>query len=285
MKKEDKITVICQIVRQIINENQLLEMDEAELGKILEDKEKTKKKEDSKICLTSVIEKELESAIKRGQICEANTGMYQYVFDKSIKNSEIGNMPVAELSDMLIRKFALQAENTYEMNRTHLKCFTGMIQTGLNKLAEEDMLDFAPEKHIYKNYLMCSDRGIQYIKNPYSAEETEKIKEWVELHPNDIRGLALGLWFAGDVSLVEISNMKKEDAHKGILKKWARARFITSALKLHPENKNYVFMAINDGKLEKLTPQSFQMKLYHVCNRLGIEYKRINRNEAMLYKE
>ena len=285
MKKEDKITVICQIVRQIINENQLLEMDEAELGKILEDKEKTKKKEDSKICLTSVIEKELESAIKRGQICEANTGMYQYVFDKSIKNSEIGNMPVAELSDMLIRKFALQAENTYEMNRTHLKCFTGMIQTGLNKLAEEDMLDFAPEKHIYKNYLMCSDRGIQYIKNPYSAEETEKIKEWVELHPNDIRGLALGLWFAGDVSLVEISNMKKEDAHKGILKKWARARFITSALKLHSQRGDYVFMVINGGPLEKLTAQGLMMKLYHICNKLGIKYRKINKDEAMVCKE
>ncbi len=286
MKKEDKITVICQMVRQIINENQLLEMDEAELGKILEYKEKTKKKEeDSKICLTSVIEKELENAIKTGQICESNAGMYQYVFDKSIKNSEIGNMPAEDLSDMLVRKFVLQAEKTYERDRTRLKCFTGMLQTGLNKMAEEDMLRFVPEKHIYKNYLMYPDKEIHYIDNPYTDAETEKIKEWIDLHTNDIRGLALGLWFNGDVSLEEISNMKKEDAHKGILKKWARARFIINALKVHSENKDYVFMAINDGRLEKLTPQSFQMKLYHVCNRLGIEYKKINRNEAMLYKE
>ena len=63
-----------------------------------------------------------------------------------------------------------------------------------------------------------------------------------------------------------------------------RARFIINALKLHPENKDYVFMAINDGRLEKLTPQSFQMKLYHICNRLGLEYKRINRNEAIVCK-
>ncbi len=284
MKKEDKITVICQIVRQIINENQLLEMDEAELGKILEYKEKTKKKEeDSKICLTSVIEKELENAIKTGQICESNAGMYQYVFDKSIKNSEIGNIPASELSDMLIRKFVLQAEKTYEMNRTRLKCFTGMVQTGLNKLAEEDMLDFVPVKHA-KEYL-GSKIVIQYINNPYTPEETERIKEWIELHPDDIRGMAIGLWFTGDVSLLEIANLKREECHKDIFKKWKRARFVAKALELHPKNKDYVFMAINDGKLEKLTPQSFQMKLYHVCNRLGINYKKINRDEAMVCKE
>ena len=34
MQKEDKITLLCKVVSQIINENQLLEMDEAELGKI-----------------------------------------------------------------------------------------------------------------------------------------------------------------------------------------------------------------------------------------------------------
>ncbi len=280
MKKDDKITIICKMVRQIIDEDKLL--DEDEIRKIL--KEKGKKEEDRGICLASVIEKELENAIKTGQICESNAGMYQYVFDTSIKNSEIGNMPAEDLSDMLVRKFVLQAEKTYERDRTRLKCFTGMLQTGLNKMAEEDMLDFVPERHVYKNYLMCQDKGIRYIENPYSAEEIEKIKEWVELHPKDVRGQAIGLWFSGNVSMEEIANMKKEDAHKGIFRKWERARFIINALKLHPENKDYVFMAVNEGRLEKLTPQSFQMKLYHVCNRLGLEYKRINRNEAIVCK-
>ena len=278
MNKEDKITVICRMVSQIINEYKL--PDETEIRKILE--EKVKKEEDRGICLASVIEKELEKAIKSGQICESNVGLYQSVFSKSIKNSEFGNIPASELSDMLIRKFVLQAEKTYEMNRTRLKCFTGMLQTGLNKMAEEDMLDFVPVKHA-KEYL-GSKIVIQYINNPYTPEETERIKEWIELHPSDIRGLALGVWFAGDVSMEEIANMKMEDGHKDIFRKWKRARFIINALKLHPENKDYVFMAINDGRLEKLTPQSFQMKLYHICNRLGLEYKRINRNEAIVCK-
>lgn len=97
--------------------------------------------------------------------------------------------------------------------------------------------------------------------------------------------MAIGLWFTGDVSLLEIANLKREECHKDIFKKWKRARFVAKALELHPKNKDYVFMAINDGKLEKLTPQSFQMKLYHVCNRLGINYKKINRDEAMVCKE
>ena len=279
MKKDDKITVICKMVSQIINEYKLL--DEDEVRKILE--EKGKKEEDRGICLASVIEKELEKAIKSGQICESNVGLYQSVFNKSIKNSEFGNIPASELSDMLIRKFVLQAEKTYEMNRTRLKCFTGMLQTGLNKMAEEDMLDFVPVKHA-KEYL-GSKIVIQYINNPYTPEETERIKEWIELHPDDIRGMAIGLWFTGDVSLLEIANLKREECHKDIFKNWKRARFVAKALELHPKNTDYVFMIINDGRWEKLTVQGFMMKLYHVCNRLGIEYKRINRNEAMLYKE
>ena len=133
---------------------------------------------------------------------------------------------------------------------------------------------------------MCSSdlSGIKYIDNPYSAEETEKIKEWVDLHPRDIRGLAIGLWLTGNVSLMEIANLKKKDVHKGLFIKWERARLISKALQMNPQNGNYVFMVINEGNLEKLTAQGLMMKLYHVCNRLGINYKRINKNEAMLYK-
>lgn len=282
MKKDDKITIICKMVRQIIDEDKLL--DEDEIRKILKEKGK-KEEEDRGTCLATVIEKELEKAIKSGQICESNVGLYQSVFEECFEKNEIGKIPAAELSDLIIKKFVLQIDKTYEVNRTKIKCFTGMLQTGLNKMAEEDMLGFVPDRHIYRNYLMYPGREIHYIDNPYNAEETEKIKEWIELHPDDIRGMAIGLWFTGDVSLLEIANLKREECHKDIFKKWKRARFVAKALELHPKNKDYVFMAINDGKLEKLTPQSFQMKLYHVCNRLGIEYKRINRNEAMLYKE
>lgn len=121
--EENKIVMLCQIVSRIISENQLPDAAEAELQKILEEEKPKKKEEDRKICLTSVIETELEKAIKSGQICESSVRMYQTVFNKSIKNSEIGNMSATELSDILIRKFVLQAEKTYRMDRTRLNFF------------------------------------------------------------------------------------------------------------------------------------------------------------------
>ena len=86
MKKDDKITIICKMVRQIINEYKLL--DEDEVRRILE--EKGKKEEDRGICLASVIENELEKAIQSGQICEEHVGLYKSVFEKMIRESEIG---------------------------------------------------------------------------------------------------------------------------------------------------------------------------------------------------
>ena len=282
MKKDDKITIICKMVRQIIDEDKLA--DEAEIRRILEEKGK-KEEEDRGICLASVIENELEKAIQSGQICEEHVGLYKSIFEKMIRESEIGNMPAKELSDILIKKFVLQAGKVYERDRTRLKCFTGMLQTGLNKMAEEDMLRFVPDRHIYRNYLIYPDKEIHYIDNPYTDAETEKIKEWIDLHTNDIRGLALGLWFTGNATLLEIVNLKKEDARKGIFKKWKKARFISKALELNPKNGDYVFMTKSEGNLEKLTAQGLMMKLYHTCNRLGIEYKKINKNEAMVCKE
>ncbi|MFG6393273.1 MAG: hypothetical protein K1W24_03655 [Lachnospiraceae bacterium] len=282
MKKDDKITIICKMVRQIIDEDKLA--DEAEIRRILEEKGK-KEEEDRGICLASVIENELEKAIQSGQICEEHVGLYKSIFEKMIRESEIGNMPAKELSDILIKKFVLQAGKVYERDRTRLKCFTGMLQTGLNKMAEEDMLRFVPDRHIYRNYLIYPDKEIHYIDNPYTDAETEKIKEWIDLHTNDIRGLALGLWFTGNATLLEIVNLKKEDARKGIFKKWKKARFISKALELNPKNGDYVFMTKSEGNLEKLTAQGLMMKLYHICNKLGIKYKKINKNEAMVCKE
>lgn len=279
--EENKVATLGDMIKQIIKENHLSQADEADIRKILEEKGK---KEEEKVCLATVIERELEKAINSGQICKETAGSFRSVFEKSIKKSEIGNIPTAELSDILIRKFVLQAGKTYERDKTLLKRFTGMLQVGLKKMAEEDMLNFVPGKHVYKDYLMCLGKEIHYIDNPYSIEETEKIKEWIELHM-DNRGLAIGLLFCGETTMEEIANLKKEDCNISIFKEWERAQFISRALKLHPENEKFVFMDIKENRLEKLTPQGFQLKLYHICNKLGIKYKKISRNEAIICKE
>lgn len=279
--EENKVTTLGDMIKQIINENQLSEVDEAEIQKMLE--EKGKKKEEMGTCLAAVVERELEKAIKSGQICGSHAGLYQSVFQECFEKSEIASIPAAELSDILIMKFVLQVRKIYEGNKIKIKCFTGMLQAGMNKMAEEKILDFVPVKHA-KEYI-GSRNGIHYIYNIYTSEEAEKIKEYLELNFNDNRNVALRLWFAGNLSLVEIANLKKEDAYKGIFRQGEKAKLISKALELNPKNGNYVFMKINKESLEKITAQGLMMKLYHICNKLGIEYKMMNRNVAILYKE
>ena len=156
--EENKVITLGDMIKQIINENQLSEVDETEIQKMLE--EKGKKKEEMGTCLAAVVERELEKAIKSEQICGSHAGLYQSVFQECFEKSEIASIPAAELSDIL-------------------------LQAGMNKMAEEKMLDFVPVKHA-KEYI-GSRNGIHYIYNIYTSEETEKIKEYLELNFNDNR--------------------------------------------------------------------------------------------------
>ena len=61
--------------------------DEDAIRKILEEKVKTK--EEIRVCLASVIEKELQKAIKSGQICEENAGMYWSVLKSVLKKMKL----------------------------------------------------------------------------------------------------------------------------------------------------------------------------------------------------
>ena len=240
--EENKVTTLGDMIKQIIKENHLSVVDETAIRKMLEEKAK---KEEDKVCLVSVIEKELEKAINSGQIFESNVGVYLSVFRECFEKSEIASIPAEELSDILIMKFVLQARKIFEGNNTKIKCFTGMLQTGINKMVEEKMLNFVPQKHA-KEYI-SSKNGIHYMYNIYTPEETEKIKEYLELNYNDNRNMALRLWFSGNLSLVEIANLKREDAYKGIFRKGEKAKLISKALEMNPTNGNYVFMKNNKG--------------------------------------
>lgn len=85
--EENKVITLGDMIKQIINENQLSEVDEAEIQKLLEEKEK--KKEEMGTCLAVVVERELEKAIKSGQICESHAGLYQSVFRSVLKKVKL----------------------------------------------------------------------------------------------------------------------------------------------------------------------------------------------------
>ena len=190
-------------------------------------------------------------------------------------------MPVSALSDPVIRKFIVQAEETYRMNRRNMICFMGLLQVGLDRIAKDGMADLVYDRYMFMNYIGL-EKGIRYIDNPYTEEEISKIREWIGLHPYDIRGMALGLWFLGNISLVQIANLKRKDYHEDLLKKSEKDRLVAKALELQPKDGEYVFMVEKNGIWKKLTAKGLQTKLYYVCEDLGIHYKKIHRNEAVV---
>lgn len=177
----------------------------------------------------------------------------------------------------------MQAGKLYQSNQNSMTCFMGLLQGGLNRMEEDSMLGFIPDRQLYKKYIE-KVMGITYISNPYGEEKT-KIMGWVDRHPDDIRGLAVGLWFTGEISAAQIASLKKEDCGRGILKKEERAKYISMALKLQPKNGSYVFMAERKGGWEKLMARSLQTKLYYICDDLGIEYRRIHKDEAFICRK
>lgn len=281
--KTNNITVY-QMVSQIIKENQLTWEEEDGIRKLIEEKEKKKREEDGETCLAAVVEQEMENGIKMGKVAEAFKRIYKPVLNECFWENEIGKLPVSCLSAPIIRKFIIQAEETYKMNRNSMICFMGLLQVGLDKISKDGMAELAYDKYLYLNYV-GEEKGIRYIDNPYTEEETARIKEWIEIHPYDTRGLALGLWFSGNLSAGQIVNLKRKDCHKGLLEKWEKGRLTEKALKLQPEDGEYVFMVEKRGRWEKLTAKGLQIKLYCICEGLGIGYKKIQKDEAINCKE
>lgn len=282
--EENKAGTLCDLIKQIIRENHLSDVDEAEIRKMLEEKGK---KEEDKVCLATVVEKEMEKNIKNGieigEISEPVKKLSESIIEGYFKKSEIGNMSVDELSETQINEFIMNFSEIHRMDKRQMLCFMGLLQVGLNKMSENNMLNFAPDKHLYRDYV-GHVKGVKYIKNPYTTEEIGKIMQWIDKHPDDIRGLAVGLWFNGDISVTQIANLRKKDCQNGMFKKPENARIISGALKLHKNDEEYLFMVRKKEQWEKLTGKSLQVKLYYICEGLGFKYKRIHKDEAVMCK-
>lgn len=283
--EENKAITLSGIIKQIIKENHLSEVDEDEIRKILE--EKGKRDEDRGTCLAVIVEKEMEKNIKNGiemgEISESAKKLSESIIKEYFKKSEIGNIPSYELSETQINKFIMKFSEIHGKDRRQMLCFMGLLQVGLNKMSENNMLNFTPNKYLYRDYV-GHVKGVKYIKNPYTTEEIGKIMQWIDKHPDDIRGLAVGLWFNGDISMTQIANLRKKDCQNGMFKKPENARIISGALKLHKNDEEYLFMVRKKEGWEKLTGKSLQVKLYYICEGLGFEYKRIHKDEAVMYK-
>lgn len=282
---ETKITV-CNMIIQMITGNQLTLDEELDIKKALEEARKAR-------CLAGIIEKELDELTKMGKLNESIRQRYYPILRRCFMDTTYGNLDASSLSEAVIQEFVIEAFDSYNLSQNDLLFFTGMLKLGLNKMAESKLISFTPDKKILKSYIEPVDE-YRYIRNPYSEKETNLIMKWIEDHPSDTRALAIGLWFSGGLCPMQIINLKKENCwgnnnmdgrtigfDKNIFSVWHRMIYIKRAIKLHPEDTIYVFMVEKNGTWKKLTGRSLQIKLYYICQDIGIKYKSFHQNEVI----
>ena len=258
---EKNRTTMTDMIIQTIIDNQLSAEEEIEIMDVLRGRGEEREKKRMSRCLAGVIEVEMLKKVEEGVIKESTKNRYYPIYRRCFKENKIGNMDSSELTEEIIQDYIIEAHESFGLNRNDMTFFIGFLQIGINKLAEDGMLDFIPDKKIYKNYIETK-QDKNFIYNPYPEEETKKIMEWVEKHPDDVRGLAVALWLLGDISPEEIIKLKKQDlvdssgnktdnirmirkpnAVSYLLLTDERNRLIKAALDLHPsDGLEYIFM-------------------------------------------
>lgn len=128
--------------------------------------------------------------------------------------------------------------------------------------------------------------GIRYIKNPYSREETERVMEWINRHPADPASLAVAMWFTGGLAPQEIINLRPPHGTEwDSLQRaggWRKAELVQRAMALYREEPEFVFMGRDGSRWKKLNGNCLQIKLYNICRKAGITYRKIHMDEAIL---
>lgn len=285
---------VYDIMLQMIEDNQLSLEEETELKKFLDDRETKRIEEKRNRCLSGIIEKELAELVRAGKLSQATQQRYHPILRRCFMETSYGNLDASLLSESVIQEFVMEAQESYNLNRNDLLFFTGMLKLGLNKMAQLGLISFTPHKKMFKSFIEPV-QGIRQIINPYSEQDTDRIMEWIEDHSDDTRALAVGLWLSGGLSPLQIINLKKDecwgstnttdktiDIDRNIFNIWQRANYIRKAIKLHPEKDKYVFMISKDGVWKKLTERSLPIKLYYICQDIGIKYKAFHLNEMIV---
>lgn len=283
---------MADMVIQMIGSGQLSFEDEARIRQTIEGRQKGTGDGQKGRCLAGVIDSEM--AAKMASQDTAMRNMFWSVYKKCFKDSRVGKMDASKLTEKTVNKFEKDVRELYGLDENEMVFFMGMFQVGLDKMAEEGLLEFVHDRQRFRDFIGSRHR-ISYIGNPYSSGETEKIMNWSELHPTDARGLAVGLWFTGGISLTEIVNLSKKDCwgrrtadsimqfDEGLFRVRRRAEIVRNALNLHPADVRYVFaIPRDDGSgWKRLTGMGLQKKLGCICRAVGISYKKIKEDEAI----
>lgn len=282
---------IGQLICCLINENVLSKEEEHQIKDCLEEKERKRRR-----CLAGIIESKIAQEVADGCMDETLKERLSPIVKKCFSNTKVGNMDASELSEIIVKEFI---EGFSYLSRAEMTYFLGLLQVGLSSLADRKILNFIPDSNLLSKFVGSKGK-INYIDNPYTLEETEKIISWANEHPVDVMGIALELFFRKGISLTEIVNLKKKDCwgdkrtedsimefDDNLFKGSTRAKIIRKSLNMHPKEVDMVFdVPTSDGRgWKKLTEKGLQLKLYHICHELGIEHRKIGMKEAIRLDE
>lgn len=297
---EEKNITMADMVCQVIRENQLAGVEEDMIWEMLEKRRSERIKNKSCWCLADFAKRETEKALAaKASLMKERAG---YLYRNFIQETRIANIDIDELSDKDIKKFIILAAESDRMKKADWPHFLSMIQMAVKAMAGRK--GHSMFENVFVEFIDAEER-IRYVKNPYSAEEVQRILEWIDSNADDVRALAAGLWLLGGITAEEIrelqrdSLMNSEDICAGnpaVVKKnksesylplaGRRGRIIRDALKLHKGQTDsgfeYIFMINDEGEWRKLPDICVQLKLSHICRSIGIAYRPFTCTDAVL---
>lgn len=246
--------------------------------------------------LASMVQYVMESSIDAGNYKKHNKERCHQVLLHCFQNNPIGKMDISELTEVLLEEIMIEATESCGMDRADMEVFMGLLQMGLNEAAKRKMLCFPHDKAMYKKYI-AAEKSRNYIKGNYTSDEIECIRNWIAKEQDDIRNLAIDLWLVGNISVEEIAGLETSEIKKSgmtgemvairrsesggyLILTEERKDIIKDALSLN-EGKKYLF-AIDLGlKWKRIAVQSMAKKLYHICQKTGVEYRELHGNDVL----
>lgn len=293
---EKSVVSMLDLVTGMIEGGQLTSEEEVSLRELLVERAHAREG----MSLVGYIKREADNVadIRADYIRELQTRLYMYC----IRRDSIGDKSPAELTEDDIRKYIIRTAVSFEMDRNSWHVFLRMLQRALTAMSREGALSFSPPIALDGKFLDLSNRK-HSVERPYAGVEWGKIKDWLEQHPRDVPGLALALWFEGEISLGEIIGLKKShlmdysgeySVEPVVLKKnesedylrltSKRRRVIRAALDMYPgADQKYIFMVEGKKRLKKLPEMELQEKLKTICRETGVKYKPLKSSEMILW--
>ena len=281
-------SITYQKITEYIAENNLSIYEEYQLKKYLDRTIKNERK-----CLASAIVKKIEENdsalieyIKHKDLC-------LLILEKCFFETAMGTMEAEKINLKKISEFTREVIEEFGLKAHEEILFMQMLQMGLNQMDDEKCLKFSPDRMLYRKYV-ASKVDISYIRNPYSDEDTEKIMDWANNHPADVRAQAVSLWFTKGLTLKDIVTLTKKECwgepEERIVRNGIqlfcipiRSKIVRQALNTHPPKVEYIFSVPNSDYTgwERLSEKGLILKLKAICKKIGITYKPILINEAI----